>query len=126
LAEIGLTKDLETGDPEVGWMVKQGVDPTDPHWFMAPDEAHFVGLQYNDGLGGAQGPIGSFISSIPGGNFAGLVVDGLDVPPSGLGYVIWAGDVAIGVPLAYAAQLNQTPIVPVDLAVYHSRRDYDY
>ncbi|HLQ24949.1 MAG TPA: hypothetical protein VK138_03620, partial [Acidiferrobacterales bacterium] len=110
-------------DPEVVQMVDQGVDPRDPHWFMAPDEAHFVGVQGDFGFGGAQGPIGSFISSIPGGNFAGLVVDGLDVPPSGLGYVIWAGDVAIGVPLAYAAQLNQTPIVVVDLAVYHSRRD---
>ncbi len=102
-------------------MYQQGVDPTDPHWFMADDEAYFVGRQ------GEIGPVGQFIGKyIPGGNFAGLVVDGLDVPPSGLGYVIWAGDVILGVPLAYAAQLNQTPIVVVDLAVHHSRGDDNY
>jgi len=109
LAETGLEKDLETLDPEVAWMVKQGVDPTNPHWFMAGDEAHFIGAQRDFGLGGAQGPILSLIAEyIPGANYAGLVVDGLDVKPSGFkGWIVWGFWVTVGVPTAYTAQVDR-------------------
>ncbi len=121
LAHLGLEKDLETRDPEVGNMVKQGVDPTPPHWLMTTDEAHFVGRQFSDGFGGAQGVFGKIGEYVPGANFAGLVVDGLDVPPSGLGYVVWAGYLLMGIPIAYGALLNQMPTMPLELAVSRSR-----
>jgi len=109
LAETGLEEDRKTEDPEVDWMVALGVNPTNPHWFMASNEAHFIGEQYSIGLGGAQGPILSFIAEyVPGSNYAGLVVDGLDVNPSGFaGWTRWVVSLVTGVPIAYMAQVDR-------------------
>ncbi len=108
LAETGLEEDRKTGDQEVARMDKEGVDPTNPHWFMALYEAHFVGKQNNSGLGGAQGLFGLLGEYIPGANYAGLVVDGLDVNPSGFaGWTRWVVSVVTGVPIASMAQVDQ-------------------